>query len=63
MIGIESIKAVSIAVNAILLWIWIRRREIMSAVFEVKAALKDDGVTDEEYMKILEKLENILDKK
>ncbi len=58
-----EITAASIAINAILLWVWYRRREIMAAVFEVKAALKDDNVTDEEYMKVLEKFENILDKK
>lgn len=63
MVAIEYLTAASLTLNVVLMWIWYRRREIMSAVFEVKAALQDNAVSDEEYLKILEKLENILEKK
>lgn len=62
MIEIEYITAASLAANAVLIWIWARRRELMDAVLEVRRALHDNTISDEEYQNILGKLELVIDK-
>lgn len=58
----EYILAASLFLNAAAAWLWYRRREIMNAVFTLKDAYNDNEISEEEYMRLLEKLEAVFEK-
>jgi hypothetical protein len=58
----DQLITISIIINILALWIWIRRHEILDVALELREAYRDKTVSDDEYNLILEKLEKVFEK-
>lgn len=58
-----TIATASIILNGIFAWLWYRRKEIMLVVKEAREAYKDDKVSEDEFWKVMDKLELVMEKK
>jgi hypothetical protein len=58
----DYLLPVSMIVNALFAWAWYRRKELISTVFELRRAWRDQQVSEEEYNNILAKLEAVFEK-